>query len=62
MPDDGLLADAEAVGESGPLSDVTGELANVTKVVEAVAAAVCETGLDKGVLAAGTLLVGMLMT
>ena len=60
--DDGPLADAEGAREGSPLGDVTGGLANVTKVVEAVAAAVCETGLGKDVLAAGTLLVGMLMT
>ena len=58
----GPLADAEDAGEGSPLGDVAGGLANVTKVVEAVAAAVCETWLGKDVLAAGTLLVGMLMT
>ena len=61
-PDTRPLADAESAGEGGPLGDVTGGLAKVTKVVEAAAAAVCETGLDKGVLAAGPLLLGMLMT
>ena len=60
--DDRPPADTEGAGEGDPLSDVTGGLVNVTKVVEAVAAAVCEAKLDKGVPAAGTLMVGMLIT
>ena len=60
--DDGPLADAEGAAEGDPLGDITGGLANVTKPVDAAAAAVGTAGLDKGAPAADPSFVGMLMT